>query len=183
MEEEWRQIEGYPDYFISNMGNVYSDRSGKVLKPILQHDGYVRIALRNNNGPKLFHVQRLVLNAFVGKRDDMEANHINHIRNDNRLENLEWVSRSQNVIDTTSCKGYEFSFTESLPKDARPFTHYGKYLFEGYFISGNQLFRYIREGRYRVLDPRLDSNGYQYYNVSDVEGNRTHVQLNKLVYN
>ena len=87
-DEEWRQIEGYPDYFVSDMGNVYSERSHKVLTPVLQRDGYVRIALRNENGPRLFHIQRLVVEAFIGEIDEgLEVNHINHNRSDNRLSN------------------------------------------------------------------------------------------------
>jgi len=178
-DEEWRQIDEYPDYFVSDQGNIYSDRSHRLLNPVLQHDGYVRIALRNENGPRLFHVQRLVLEAFTGRHDDLEANHINHIRNDNRLINLEWTTRSQNVKDTTGSHGYQFSFVESLPDDARPFISYGNHEFQGYYISGNQLFLFIREGRYRVLDVRYDKDK-PYYNVIDVDGARAHVMLNRL---
>ena len=180
-DEEWRQIEGYPDYFVSDMGNVYSERSHKVLTPVLQRDGYVRIALRNENGPRLFHIQRLVVEAFIGEIDEgLEVNHINHNRSDNRLSNLEIVSRSENMRDTTSNHNYQFAFVESLPEDARPFEHYGNHEFEDYFISGNQLFLFIREGRYRVLDVRYDAHGYPYYNVMDINRTRTHVQVNRL---
>jgi len=179
-EEEWRQIENYPDYFISNLGNVYSDRTHKLLKPVLQRDGYTRIALRNENGPRLFHIQRLVLEAFTGRHDDLEANHINHIRDDNRLVNLEWVTRSENIRDTTSSHGYEFTFIETLPEGSIPFTSYGNHDFEGYFINGNQLFLFIRENRYRVLDVRYDANGYAYYNAIDTNHIRTHIQINRL---
>ena len=72
-DEEWKQIDEYPDYFVSDQGNVYSERSHRLLNPVLQRDGYVRIALRNENGPRLFHVQRLVLEAFTGKHDNLEA--------------------------------------------------------------------------------------------------------------
>jgi len=178
-DEEWKQIDEYPDYFVSDMGNVYSDRSHRLLHPVLQHDGYVRIALRNQDGPKLFHVQRLVLEAFTGKHDDLEANHINHNRADNRLINLEWTTRRENMRDTTAVTGHQFSFVESLPEDARPFESYGAHEFDGYFISGNQLFLFIRENRYRVLDVRYDKDK-PYYNLTNIEGGRAHVFLNRL---
>ena len=177
IEEEWRQIENYPDYFVSNMGNVYSDKRHKLMKPVLQKDGYVRIALRNEDGSRLYHIQRLVLEAFTGKHDEFEAN---HIRNDNRLENLEWVTRSQNVRDTISSHGYEFSFVESLPEGSIHFESYGNHEFENYYINGNQLFLFIEENRYRVLDVRYDNNGYPYYNAIDTNHIRTHIQLTKI---
>ena len=82
--------------------------------------------------------------------------------------------------DTTSNHNYQFAFVESLPEDARPFERYGNHEFEDYFISGNQLFLFIREGRYRVLDVRYDAHGYPYYNVMDINRTRTHVQVNRL---
>jgi hypothetical protein len=96
MEEIWRPIyEG--KYEVSNLGNVKSFaryKDGKLMKPSIRKDGYLEVHL-SNNGSKLCLVHRLVLQAFL-PIDDKEVNHKNHDKSDNRLENLEWCSSSEN---------------------------------------------------------------------------------------
>jgi hypothetical protein len=95
MEEEWRTILGY-DYEVSNLGNVKNVKTGKILKCALVTNGYLQTTLYNK-GQKRFKVHRLVLQTFNPTEEDLECNHKNHIKTDNRLCNLEWVSKSQNM--------------------------------------------------------------------------------------
>jgi hypothetical protein len=92
--EKWKRIDGY-DYEVSTAGRV-RNLSGKILK--LKTDfGYKRIGLRLNGRQVFFRVHRLVAAAFIplieGKED---VHHINHIRHDNRVENLQWVTNPEN---------------------------------------------------------------------------------------
>jgi hypothetical protein len=96
MNEEWRPILGYENYEVSNYGNIKSFvryENGKVLKCCCNKIGYLQIGLHG----KLFYVHRLVLQTFNSTEEDLECNHKNHIKTDNRLCNLEWVSKSQNL--------------------------------------------------------------------------------------
>ena len=181
-EEQWRVIEGYENYMVSNMGEVWSINTETKLRPGNNGAGYQFVYLYSDIGVQRAYVHRLVVRAFIGEiAEDLEVNHINHDRTDNRLSNLEIVSHSKNMNDLVSSNGYEFAFVESLPEDARPFERYGNYEFEDYFISGNQLFLFIREGRYRVLDVRyVLGNKYPRYLLKDTKHKQVQVLLSKL---
>lgn len=102
MIEEWKSIPGYEGYYsVSNMGNVRRDVgykntfAGKVLIP--GKGIYLRVSLSKNSKSKSITIHSLVLLAFVGKRPEgFQINHKNGIKYDNRLENLEYCTVSQN---------------------------------------------------------------------------------------
>lgn len=103
---EIREIAGYPNYRIGNDGSVWSqvNRAGNPtgnwvqLNPHTEKNGYRRVLLSDNGKTRKQYIHRLVLEAFVGPRPSgMEAFHINNIRNDNRVENLKWETRKNNL--------------------------------------------------------------------------------------
>lgn len=104
MIEEWREISDWPDYAISNLGRVKRTTTygrgiaGTIRKPVLVA-GYPAVALTNRDGRrKMLHIHRLVALAFLGDppSPDFEVNHIDADRLNPRLDNLEWVTKSQN---------------------------------------------------------------------------------------
>jgi hypothetical protein len=97
VEEEWRPIVGYEGlYEVSDLGRVKGLKRGKIMKFTPDKDGYLILTL-NNKGENRFRVHRLVLQAFNPTEEDLQCDHINHITNDNRLVNLRWATRSQNI--------------------------------------------------------------------------------------
>jgi hypothetical protein len=92
--EKWKRIDDY-DYEVSTAGRV-RNLSGKILK--LKTDfGYKRIGLWSNGKQVFLRVHRLVAAAFIPKIEGKEdVHHINHIRHDNRVENLQWVTNPEN---------------------------------------------------------------------------------------
>lgn len=101
--EEWKYIDGYENYMISNLGRVKSlPRNGtineeRMLKQYKDKDGYMYVALRNESETKKKKVHRLVAMAFLNATKDKNIiNHKNHIRDDNRVENLEWCDTTYN---------------------------------------------------------------------------------------
>lgn len=108
--EEWREIAGYPNYQVSNMGRVRSNRlrgskidsvsNWKLLNPAIGNQGYRTMKISRDGKAKTVSVHILVLETFVGPcPDGLEACHFNGIRNDNRLCNLRWDTRKNNAHD------------------------------------------------------------------------------------
>lgn len=100
--EVWNRINGYGDYEVSNLGRVKSfkrDRiNGKIMYPAPTKKGYLRIKLGDGKITKTFSVHRLVCENFLSKDEDRKIiNHKNGIKDDNRLENLEWATNSENI--------------------------------------------------------------------------------------
>jgi hypothetical protein len=103
--ETWKSVLGYEGWYeVSDLGNVRSVRRtkgtwpGRVLKPHLSGRGYLTVRLYRESRVIDFCIHRLVLAAFVGPfGPDQEGNHINGVKTDNRVGNLEKVSPSQNT--------------------------------------------------------------------------------------
>lgn len=93
--EIWKPIPNYTGYWASNFGNVKNETT--ILNQNLDTYGYLKAAVKVNGIWKSVLIHRLVLLAFVGE-SKLEVDHINGIKSDNRLENLEYVSCRENSI-------------------------------------------------------------------------------------
>lgn len=101
--EIWKDITGYEGlYQVSNLGNVkslarkYMGKTDKIMKPALRNY-YPMVELFKNKVGICFSVHRLVAFEFVNNPLNKNfVNHINKIKTDNRSENLEWVTQSEN---------------------------------------------------------------------------------------
>lgn len=100
-KEEWRDIEGYPNYRVSNLGRVKSlnyNHTGKekVLKAGT-NKGYLRVVLCKNGKKKRFQVHRIVAMAFLPNLHNYpQVNHMDENPLNNCVENLEWCTAQYN---------------------------------------------------------------------------------------
>lgn len=97
--EEWKQIK-HLHYSINNFGNIRNDLTGKQLKPQKNIYGYMVILLYDNGKPLHFQIHRLILETFkpVENMQNLQVNHIDNNRSNNNLNNLEWVTPSENCL-------------------------------------------------------------------------------------
>lgn len=102
MEEKWKEIDGFPDYFVSNFGRIKSckrSKDGKIIKPVLKK-GYCHVAIYDkNNKRRCVQVHRIVLKTFNPRNDmdELEVNHKDEVKTNNILSNLEWMTHLENV--------------------------------------------------------------------------------------
>lgn len=93
--ETFKKIENFNNYSISNLGNVRNDKTGRILKYHTKPNGYKQVQLGRKITPQYIH--RLVAIAFIPNiHNKPQVNHINGDKGDNRVENLEWVTASEN---------------------------------------------------------------------------------------
>lgn len=106
MTEIWKDIEGYEGYQVSNLGRVRSidrtvirggskmKRKGMIRKPMPTNKGYLHVHIVNK--PTIV-VHRVVAKAFVpGYFEGAQVNHIDENKQNNRWDNLEWVTSKEN---------------------------------------------------------------------------------------
>ena len=132
MEEIWKEIKGYPNYMVSNFGRVKSlnynhTSKEKMLKVSMNGNGYLRVLLCNNGKRKHMTVHRIVAETFIPNPDNKPCiDHINTIKDDNRMENLIWCTTKEN------CNNLLTLNKKSESRKGEKHHFYGKQLSEGH---------------------------------------------------
>ena len=101
--EEWKPVAGYEGFYsVSNKGRIWSHYHDRPLKLISGIHGYLIAHLSKNGIAKRIPVHRLVAQAFIANPDNKPTvNHLNEVKTDNTVENLEWATvAEQNVYGT-----------------------------------------------------------------------------------
>lgn len=95
----WKPVVGFESFYeVSSDGEILSKRFNRIMKSYPDRKGYRYIPLHDGAQKRNFAVHRIVATAFLQKySEELQVNHKNFVRDDNRLDNLEWVTRSQNV--------------------------------------------------------------------------------------
>lgn len=96
--EEWRPIDGFPNYQVSNKGRVMNLKSGRVLKPRVDGHNYEYVALYKSGKPKDYRIHRLTAEAFIPNINNLpQVDHRDENKRNNDVSNLRWVTISENI--------------------------------------------------------------------------------------
>lgn len=128
MEKEiWKQIENYPNYYVSNYGNVLSKSKNKsiLLKKSKNHRGYWTVRLYNKEGWKQKFVHRLVALGFIpNPKNAPQINHKDGNKENNCVENLEWCTNKENQIHSYANRLRKLKIVQQYSKNGELLNEY-----------------------------------------------------------
>jgi hypothetical protein len=143
-DEIYLPIKGYPNYSVSNIGNVQNIRSKRILKCAISTRGYKYVDLCNKGNNKKMKIHRLVADAFIQNKNNKNCvDHINHDITDNNAENLRWATNKENSQNKLKYKSNSSGFIGvSLQKSTKKWVARikinGKYNYIGSFETAEE---------------------------------------------
>lgn len=130
MEEIWKDIPEYEGFYqASNLGNIKGLKKNKIIGKTENHKGYFHISLCKNGNPKTMMAHRAVGLSFIPNPENKpQINHKDLNKKNNRVDNLEWVTNSENQLHAIANgktgylngeKSYKSSFTNKQAEQIR----------------------------------------------------------------
>ena len=169
-------INGYTNYEIDTEGNIYNLNTKKYLKGSIGEHGYKYYRLSKEGKKKMFYVHRLVAETFIPNENNLPVvNHIDGNKLNNNVNNLEWVTYSENTQhwkdNTKITRKATVYYTEDLPDEEWV-------SYSNYYISNKGRIRH--RDKNNLLQPSLTCG---YYKVRLSEGGLVEdYMIHKLVY-
>jgi hypothetical protein len=145
---DWIQLRAHVNYDIQSVFPfMIRKRSNNRIIALIPSHGYLLCKL---DGRLLRH-HRIIAEQFIPNPENLrEVDHINHIRDDNHLQNLRWISRSDNERNKSSHHGVEYTYDAELPAEAIVVEEHAGHHFSNYYYHNGMFWFYTGEA-YRRL--------------------------------
>lgn len=156
--EHWLNIDGYDNYQVSNFGRIRNSTTGRILKPSVSTAGYLNVTLSKNGKIKNHAIHKLVAKEFIENPDGkICADHIDRNKLNNHVENLRWVSSSENnrnrSIASNNSSGFKgVSFYKPSKKYVAHIYYEGKKHHLGYFHTAEDAAK-AYDAKAKEIDP------------------------------
>ena len=174
---DWEELKVDNDYEIFSEFPYAIRRKGsdKLISEHSGKDGYLIIAL---NG-RCFKKHRAIAIQWIPNPDNLpQVDHKNKIKSDYHLDNLRWVTKSENAKNRLGNKGVKYEYVDDLPNESIEVTHYGTHEFENLWFHGDEF--YLWNGlQFRKLHRILNKVGTWMVRTLDVNGERTFIYYTK----
>ena len=153
----------------------------RFVSTSMSHD-YVQISL---NG-RTYRLHRILAKHFIPNPDDLpEVDHIDRNPLNNSIDNLRWISRSENARNRTVTAYGRYEYLNTAPNDLIEITQYNDFEFEEnkYFFCGenDRVVLRINDHKWQYLSENRN-NGYARVNMTDINGRRHLVYMHKLIH-
>lgn len=154
---EYAPIEGFPHYMASSDGKILSKYTGRFLKPRVTQFGYEQVTLSEGGVHFVRLVHRVIAQAFIPNPDHKpQVNHIDEVKTNNEVGNLEWVTCKENINHGTKIeRGVSTVGLEALRASARRAAEFRKRRVVN--VDTGEIYGSVREA--------ADSVGARHYNI------------------
>lgn len=97
--EKWIPAKGFSKYEVSNLGNIRNVKTGRVMRTNVNEHGYIQTCIRDDEKRQhTIRVHRLIADSFYdGDHSGLDVNHIDGNKLNNRIGNLEYCTRQENI--------------------------------------------------------------------------------------
>jgi hypothetical protein len=158
----WKEIKGYENlYWINKLGEI-KNKNGYILTPQKNQNGYYRIGLTKNKKIKRYYLHVLLAKTFLPNPENKpQVHHKDNNGYNNSLENLEWVTNTENQNYAENKKKYLISLTNLETKE------------EVSFKELTKASRFLGKRKEYLFNRRKDKG-----NTFQVENNKIYFQVN-----
>ena len=153
-----KEIQGYNGYQVISNGDIIGI-FGKKLKPILNVNGYITYGLFNKGKQKRFLAHRIIAKCFIpNPKNKPQVNHINGVKTDNRVENLEWCTGSENQKHAVNIGLRDKGYKSMAKKNSKPVIDLSTGIFYNSSKEAAMLLRIDKDKMSRMLIGKIKNN-------------------------
>ena len=178
----WEDLRYHDNYEICSEfpHQIRKKETGRILKESIHQTGYLVVTLDG----KTYYKHRIIAEQFIPNDEPglkLQVDHINRNRTDNHINNLRWVSISENNLNRSSFKRCN-DFVDELPEEAIEVDHYRNHddISDLYFYDDIfYVYDRNRNNRYRIINKHQDRKGQDFIDVLLPNGLRLRISYNK----